>query len=133
MTRPEVETVAGYPLKFLDEVRFQGLNFSGCGEVERLCRFQVAQGEDLRPATDERGFELVPDEALPMPTEGMVVTGEGGRQTLLGIDVEKAVALFEWIGAASHAVGRKRKGEWPAVPIGFHFIRSLKKDLPVLE
>lgn len=49
------------------------------------------------------------------------------------IDVEKAMALLEWIGAASHTAGWECEGEWPTVPIGFQFIRSLEENLSVLQ
>ena len=49
------------------------------------------------------------------------------------VNVKKAMALFEWIGAASHTVVWKRKAERPTVPIGFHCVRSLEENLPVLQ
>ena len=39
----EPKTVAGYLLKFFDELRFQGFDVSGRDEVERLFGFQVSQ------------------------------------------------------------------------------------------
>lgn len=52
---------------------------------------------------------------------------------MLRIEVEKAMTLLEWIGAASHTAGWKCEAEWPIVPIGFHFIRSLEENLSVLQ
>lgn len=52
---------------------------------------------------------------------------------MLRIEVEKAMTLLEWIGAASHTAGWKREAEWPTVPIGFHFVRSLEENLFVLQ
>lgn len=49
------------------------------------------------------------------------------------IDVEKAMALFEWIGAASYTARWEREAEWPAVPIGFHLVRPLEKYLSILQ
>ena len=79
VSRLETKTVAGDLLTLFDKIRFKGFDVSGRGEVERLFGFQIPQGEDLRSIADEGRFEFVFDEALASPSEGVVVTGEGGR------------------------------------------------------
>ena len=45
------------------------------------------------------------------------------------MNFKETMTLFEWIGAARHAVGWKSEAEWPTMSIGFHCIRTLEKDL----
>ena len=111
----------------------QGLNCSSRGEVERLCGFQVSEREDVCSIAGERRLEFVSDEALALETGTVMTAVEGRRQTLLRINVKKAVALFEWICAASHAVGWECEAEWPTVPSGFHSVGSLEKNLLVFK
>ena len=117
----EARTVAGYFVSFFDEVRVEGVDVSGGGEVERLFGFQVSWGEGC--------FEFVSDEALA----AVVFIGEGGREILLGIDVEAAMALLERIGSTGHTAGRECEAEWPTVSIGFHCIRPFEYNLSVLQ
>ena len=133
MTGLETETVAGYLVTFFDKIRFDRFDVSGGGEVENLFGFQVSQGKNLCSIAEKGRFEFVSDEALASPTEAVVFIGEGGRQTLLRIHVEKAMALLEWIGAASHTAGWECEAEGPTVPIGFHFIGPFEENLLVLE
>ena len=79
MTRLETKAVARYSLTLFDEVRVEGFDVSGGGKFKRLFGFQVSGGEDLHSIADEGRFEFVFDEALSLPTKGIIVTGEGGR------------------------------------------------------